>query len=197
MSDYYEERASFLKLFFSEVMFNELSGTSWFNACAELFPTMRIHIAKINFFGPIADSYNIEHWKAEVVEDVRLMLVCKKSGWKPNAKAFMSNVDMWLESFSDKSILNKIDNKDYEDYCKNLISYYSFSPKDYRKKFLDLLAESRQKCDDVFRAVMSILIKALQDRAINTKKASIIELMVAIKSDIESKLNELALPKDD
>ncbi len=52
----YDKRYEFIRdLYFSQ-NFSDLKGTQWYNKCQELFPTIRLHIAKIRLFRKISED---------------------------------------------------------------------------------------------------------------------------------------------
>lgn len=194
--DYYE-RYDHLKFYLSNELFSDLSGINWIRKCSELFPTVRLHIAKLSLFSPVGDKYIFDHWKHEIMWNMQKMLDFKKAGWRPDAEFFMSKVKDWLPSFDDIRILSLVNMDEYDDYRERLINYYGLTQKNYERRFLELLEESDSKCDEVFTFCMKSFVDILQNKSVNTKKKLPFEIMSAISDDIESKLNELTASRDD
>ena len=185
----YDKRYEFIRdLYFSQ-NFSDLKGIGWYNKCQELFPTIRLHIAKICLFRKISEDYMNNHWiKTEILADFFKMISMKLPQWKIDKDLFIDQAEKWLRTFSDDTVLKAVLSQDYDEYRSKFMSFHGLQK---QKEILPFIKSEREYCDKVFMNIMTIFANHLANKSVNTKKATSMDIIEPIYDKLEVELRTL------
>lgn len=190
----YNKRYEFIRDFYFSQNFSDLKGTQWYNKCQELFPTIRLHIAKIRLFREISDDHMNEHWiRTEILGDIFRMISMKLPKWSIDNHLFIDQAEKWLQYFSDSSVFTEVSSDDYYEYRTKFMSLHGLQKE---KEILGYIKSERECCDKVFVSIMTVLANHLSNKSVNTKKASAIDIIEPIYKKMETELRALLQESD-
>ena len=190
----YNKRYEFIRdLYFSQ-NFSDLKGIGWYNKCQELFPTIRLHIAKIRLFREISEDVMNDHWiKTEILADIFKMISMKLPKWSIDNNLFIDQAEKWLQYFSDSSVFREVCSDDYYEYRTKFMSFHGLQK---GKEILGYIKSEREYCDKVFMNIMTIFANHLANKSVNTKKATSMDIMEPIYNKLETELRKLLQDSD-